>query len=103
MTYFDPGSDARAFSTRRRQEGAPITEAPLGEPHLPVAPPPRLLKQGRTVWPWVWFVVAFFAEDFFFVGGAAVTSFWRGVRSPNASTAVVAPANNAVIPPLNWD
>lgn len=48
-------------------------------------------------------VIVFFAEDFFFVVGVAVTSFWRGVRSPNASTAVVAPANNAVIPPLNWD
>ncbi|MGO1838707.1 MAG: PrsW family intramembrane metalloprotease [Candidatus Microbacterium stercoravium] len=76
MTYFDPGSDARAFSTRRRQEGAPITEAPLGEPHLPVAPPPRLLKQGRTVWPWVWFVVAFFAVAtlaFFVLTYGAVT------------------------------
>jgi len=61
MTYFDPGSEGRAFSTRRRQEGALITEAPLGEPHLPVAPPPRLLRQGRTVWPWIWFVVGFFA------------------------------------------
>ena len=60
MAYHDAGSDERAFSSRHRRAGALISDAPLGEPHLPVAPP-RLLRQGRTVWPWVWFVVGIFA------------------------------------------
>jgi len=60
MAYFDAGSDGRAFSSRHRRAGAIISDAPLGEPHLPVAPP-RLLRQGRTVWPWVWLLVGIFA------------------------------------------
>lgn len=56
-----------------------IAPAPAAEPHLPVAPPPAdLARSGRTVWPWLWFVigitvVSVVAYFLWFIGPAGST------------------------------
>lgn len=62
MTLFEqPPSQSRPFAQPLRGDGEPIRLAPESEPHLPLPEArPRLTAQGRTVWPWVWFVVGFF-------------------------------------------
>ncbi|WP_156760446.1 PrsW family intramembrane metalloprotease [Microbacterium karelineae] len=52
-----PGRPPRTFASPHRGSGERIDPAPAGEPHVPVAPP-ALLRQGRSVWLWLWFVVA---------------------------------------------
>ncbi|WP_239493937.1 PrsW family intramembrane metalloprotease [Microbacterium suaedae] len=63
-----PGAPRRAFSPRMRNQGDPISAAPADEPHVPVSAP-TLLRQGRSVWIWLWFVLglAALATTGFFV------------------------------------
>lgn len=52
-----PGAPQRTFAPQQRGQGEPISAAPADEPHVPVSAPPALLRQGRSVWLWLWFVV----------------------------------------------